>query len=605
MSKKVVKNEDIKAKENKSKKEKVKNSKETNKKETQKIKEETQNIKEETQKLKKETQKIKEETQKIKKETKQIEKEKINEKDTNNIIKIITYVILVISIIELIYASYLLYEKYRAKFKNLEVEIGTTTSLEMKDFLKDKKYEENSILITNLEGIDYSKTGEYKVLLSHNGREEEVVLKLIDTTPPTVEFQDITRYIDYIPNADDFIVKKEDLSEMQTSITDVPTIDKFQDYNVNVIVKDASGNETSKICKLSIKWIRDEFTMEKGHILTKEDLLYGVEQDRDLLDDKRLEEISNSEIGEYEIKTNKDGIEKTTIIKVTDLTPPTLELRNITIYDDEKVGGKESFIANCYDASGEVTTTMKTDINYSKLGTQEIIIEAVDKYGNKVEKTAILTIRKDTVGPVFSGLSTMSVAKNGTINYTSGVSARDAKYGICEYQVDSSSVNTSVAGTYYATYTSKDPLGNKTSTKRKIVVNHDQADVDALVSRIAASISSDVESIRDYCRNNIRYGSSYGDGDPIWYGFNNWTGNCYVHALCFQALLRAKGYETQLIWVTNKTHYWNLVKLNGVWRHMDSTPDRNHRKISIMTDEQRLSTLSGRDWDHSAWPAAN
>ena len=60
---------------------------------------------------------------------------------------------------------------------------------------------------------------------------------------------------------------------------------------------------------------------------------------------------------------------------------------------------------------------MKTTINYSKLGTQEIVIEAVDKYGNKTEGTAILTIRKDTVGPVFSGLSTINISKGTTINY--------------------------------------------------------------------------------------------------------------------------------------------------------------------------------------------
>ena len=30
-----------------------------------------------------------------------------------------------------------------------------------------------------------------------------------------------------------------------------------------------------------------------------------------------------------------------------------------------------------------------------------------------------------------------------------------------------------------------------------------------------------------------------------------------------------------------------------------------NRKISIMNDEQRLSTLSGRTWDRSAWPTAN
>ncbi len=530
---------------------------------------------------------------------------KVSKSKPKDTIKVIASVILAAVIVEVCYAGYILFEKYKPKFKSIEVEIGTVTSLTMQDFLKDKKYEENSELITSLEGIDFSKVGEHKIKLSNEGREEEVTLKLVDTTAPTVEFQNITKYIDYIPNADDFIIKKEDLSEMETSVVDVPEINKFQDYDIKVVVKDSSGNETSNICKLSICWIKDEFTMEKGHILTKEDLLYSVEQDSDLLDDKRLEEISNADIGDYEIVTTKDGIEKKTIIKVTDLTPPTLELRDITIYDDEKVSGKESFILNCYDASGEVTTTMKTNINYARLGAQEIIIEAVDKYGNRVEKTATLTIRKDTVGPVFYGLTAISVAKGASIDYERGVSARDAKDGACGFNVDSSGVNTSVAGTYYAVYTSKDTKGNTTTAKRKISVNHDQADVDALVRNIAAGIGGGVEEIRDYCRNKIRYGSSYGDGDPIWYGFNNWTGNCYVHAMCFQALLRAKGYETQLIWVTNKTHYWNLVKINGVWRHMDSTPDRNHRKISIMTDDQRLSTLSGRDWDHSLWPAAN
>ena len=358
----------------------------------------------------------------------------------------------------------------------------------------------------------------------------------------------------------------------------------------------------------SLTNVSQEIQSTRNNIISRiNDMIssHGIQIDSNLIDANRLKEISNSPIGDYQITTNKDGIEKVTTVKITDLTPPTLTLKNVTIYDDEKISGKEAFIVSATDASGEVTTTMKTQINYSKLGTQEIVIEAVDKYNNKTEKTAILTRQKDTVGPVISGLSTITVRKGATINYEQGVSAKDAKDGASSFTVDSSSVNTSVAGTYYATYTSSDTKGNKTTTKRKIVVNHDQADVDALVKSIASGLSSNAEQIRDYCRNKITYGHSYGDGDPIWYGFKNWTGNCYVHAQCFQALLRAKGYETQMIWVTNKTHYWNLVKINGVWRHMDSTPDRNHRKISIMTDEQRLSTLSGRDWDHSAWPAAN
>ncbi len=527
------------------------------------------------------------------------------EKNKKVITKILAIIFIIAILIEAIYGGYLLFEKFKKKFKSINVEIGTSEKVSLNDFVIDTKYLDNSQLITNLDDVDYSKVGEYKVVLSHDGREEEVTLNLVDTTPPEVKFKNIEKYIDYTINADDFIEEKNDLSEMQVEVVDVPEITEFKDYDIKVRVKDIYGNETRNICKLYVKWIKDEFAMEKGYELSREDLLFNVEADKDLLDDARLKEITNSEIGDYEIKTTKDGIEKTTIIKITDLTPPTLVLKDISIYDDERISGKDSFIVSATDASGEVTTTMKTELDYNKLGTQQVIIEAVDKYGNKTEQTANFTRHKDTIGPVFSGLSDITVSKGATINYEQGVSARDAKDGACSFSVDSSGVNTSAAGTYYATYTSSDTKGNKTTKKRKISVKHNQADVDALVKNIASSIGSNVEEIRDYCRNKISYGHSYGDGDPVWYGFNNWTGNCYVHAMCFQALLRVKGYETQLIWVTNKTHYWNLVKLNGVWRHMDSTPDRNHRKISIMTDAQRLSTLSGRDWDHSAWPAAN
>ena len=338
-----------------------------------------------------------------------------NNKST--ISRLIIYIVIIVALVEVIYGVYMLYEKYKRKFKNLEIEIGSVEEVTMQDFLKNEKYEVNSTLITNLDEIDYLKVGEYSVKLSHDGREEEVTLKLVDTTAPEVTFQDITRYIDYEINAEDFIIEKSDLSDMTVEAIELPEINEFIDYDVKVVVKDTYGNETSNICKLSIRWIKDEIAIERGQNLTKKDLLYNVEEDGDLLDNSRLKEISNSEIGDYEIRTEKDGKECLTLIKVTDLTPPVLKLRDVTIYDDEKVDGKNSFIVSATDNSGEVTTTLKTEINPSKLGTQTIVIEAVDKYGNKTEKTATLTIRKDNVGPVFSGLSNITISKGSTIDY--------------------------------------------------------------------------------------------------------------------------------------------------------------------------------------------
>lgn len=506
---------------------------------------------------------------------------------------------------ELAYGGVLLYGKFGPKFQDTTIEIGTRKEISAKDFLKNEKYIEESEIVTDWKEIDLAKVGQYDITLRYQEKEETVQLNLVDTIPPEVTFQDIVRYKDYEINAEDFIVEKSDLSEMTVEVVNAPEITGFANYPVTVVVKDASGNETKKECTMQIEWLKREFTMEKGDRLSKEDLLYNAEEDGYLLDSEELKRIADSDIGDYELKVEHEGAEYTVKIKITDLTPPSLKLKDVTIYDDETVDGKNAFIVSAKDASGEVTTKMKTEINYKKLGAQQIVIEAVDKYGNVSEETATLTIRKDTIGPVISGLSAMTVTKGASIDYRKGVSAKDVKDGACEFAVNTDNVNTEKAGTYYAVYTSSDTKGNKTTSKRKITIKHNAEDERALVKEIASGLSNNVEEIRDYCRNKIRYGHSYGDGEPVWYGFNNWNGNCYVHAMCFQALLKEKGYTTQLIWVTNKTHYWNLVKIGGVWRHMDSTPDSNHRKISIMTDEQRLSTLKGRDWDHSAWPAAN
>ena len=247
---------------------------------------------------------------------------------------------------------------------------------------------------------------------------------------------------------------------------------------------------------------------------------------------------------------------------------------------------------------------MLTKIDYNKIGKQKVVIEAWDEDGNKISKEAELEIKKDTVGPKISGLSKITVNKGTKINYTKGVSSNDANYGKCEFSVDSSKVDVTKYGTYYAIYTSSDKKGNKTTSKRVIVVNHDQSDTNALVKKTASSLSRDVEEIRDYVRSKIKYSASWGGDDPTWYGLTNKSGNCYVHASVFGAILKEKGYNTKLIWTKDKTHYWNMVYLNGKWVHMDSTPGRLNTKYSIMNDTQRYELLQGRDWDRNLWPKA-
>ena len=242
-------------------------------------------------------------------------------------------------------------------------------------------------------------------------------------------------------------------------------------------------------------------------------------------------------------------------------------------------------------------------VNLSKPGTYTVTYTARDKSGNVATEQRKVTVLADTQAPKFSGLKDITTEKNKQPDYTSGVSAKDNKDGQVSFTYDDSKVDLTKAGTYYVTYTAVDRAGNKQTSRRKVVVNHDQEDTADLVKSIAAGLSSDPEAIRDYVRNSIKYSSDWGKPDPVWFGFKNKKGNCYVHALCLEALLEAKGYETKLIWVTDKSHYWNLIKINGTWKHIDATPGTRHTKYSLMNDAQRLETLQGRTWDTSKWPA--
>lgn len=556
----------------------------------------------------------KEQKHKVKKDKKVKENKKTKDEKYNNdknsekvkkrkknviIIILICLIILIIAVI-----SFFVYKMLSRKFKDVTLELGIE-ELKVQDFVTDESFAKDAKFLTDISTIDLKQVGTYEIELQYKDEKQKVKLTISDTTAPTVEFQDLEKYIDYQINPEDFIKSKSDLSEMTVSLASPVQISDYGTYDVTVNVKDKYDNLTSKTCKLDITWVKENYVLEYGTTLTKDMLLYNPEKDSNTISDEDMNTINSSVPGEYDIKSSLDGKEKNIHIIIQDTTPPTLELKEVTIYDDESVDTKDPFIVSAEDASGEVTTTLKTQIDNSIVGTQDVVIEAVDKYGNKTEQTTKLNRIKDTEGPVFSGVSNLSVSKNASIDYYSGVTARDAKEGKKDFTVNSSSVDTSKAGTYYAVYTSSDSKGNTTTYKRKVTVKHDSTDVASLVKEISAQCGNGVEEIRDFVRKKITYGHSYGDGDPVWYGFTNWTGNCYVHALCFQALLRDKGYETQLIWTTDKSHYWNIVKINGSWKHMDSTPDRNHRKISIMNDEQRLSTLSGRTWDRSAWPTAN
>lgn len=428
------------------------------------------------------------------------------------------------------------------------------------------------------------------------------MLTVEDTTPPEAEFIPwLQKTPDYTPDPYDFVASYYDLSDVTVYFTEnVEIMSDYEDQHFTVVVEDAYGNAVSQMCTLSIVWMKSEYTMELGTSLCREDLLYDSERDGNKIAQGDIDVVNESGAGEYTVASLVDG--SVCQVHVVDTTPPELSVTDLSVFKGEKVT-VDDFVESCSDISGDVEVRLVTEPDINTLGRQSMTIVATDVNGNTTTVTATLAVVQDKKPPVIKGLTTLSIAKHAVPDYLAGVSAIDAADGACEVTYDDSGVDLATAGTYYVTYTSKDKDGNIATSKRTIVVGHDQADTDALVDSIAAGLGSDPETIRDYVRNTIKYSHNDGGADPVWYGFTNKSGNCLVHALCLQSLLTRKGYETQLIWVTDRSHYWLIIHLDGKWRHIDATPGRLHTKYSLMTDEQRYSILQGRNWDRSAWPA--
>ena len=220
------------------------------------------------------------------------------------------------------------------------------------------------------------------------------------------------------------------------------------------------------------------------------------------------------------------------------------------------------------------------------------------------QKDQVTRIAGETAGePHFSGLDNLEAAVNTPPDYTQGVQALDGAGEELAFTYDDSEVDLSTQGTYYVTYTAWDAAGNPITARRQVDVHHTLAETESVVVWLAGECEDDPLSVKCYIRDHVYYNSNYGAGDPVWYGINHGIGNCYVHARVLQEVLEYKGYDTRLIWTTDRTHYWVLVDMGGYWRHLDATPGASHGWTELMTDEERLASLDGRTWDQSAWPA--
>lgn len=504
------------------------------------------------------------------------------------------------------YTFYMYWRDSQEVFHDVTVELGTE-SLSLRDFMNPNAIPERSHFVTDPAGVDLSRVGTTQLTLRHGGEESTVTLTVLDTTAPeaTVEAGRTIAVDGSFPGAMALVSNVTDESDVHVSYATEPVIpEDYSPVSATVVLEDAHGNKTEYSTTFTFTgWLHESIILELGTQLTAEMVLKFPEKDSSYVNQEDLKAVSSA-VGEHTLTVSTGAAEESCTVTVRDTTPPVLTLNTVRLMPGDTTD-LAAFVSSATDLSGTPTVRMTHEMpDCSKQGTHTITVEAEDAYGNKTTRETTLWVSSNLNPPAISGTTkTLTMEKYSTPDFLAGVSARDDIDGATTVTVDTSELNNAVAGTYYITYSSMDSSGNIGQAKRKVEVLPNEEDTAALVAQIADTLPNDPEAIRDYVRDTIAYSSNWGGDDPTWYGLTKKTGNCYVHANTLQDFLEYKGYETQMIWVWNESHYWLIIKLDEGWRHIDSTPSPQHQKVSLMTDRDRYLNLNGRDWDRSKWPA--
>lgn len=474
----------------------------------------------------------------------------------------------------------LMYSYSNRIYTQCVAEAGTEVVAE--DFLRDT--EKTAAFTEDSPAINTKVPGDYNVIVKSGIFTYECVVTIQDTVAPIATCQKIYIEPGETVVAEDFITSVQDETDTTIAFATVPDYSIYGEQPITIRITDSGGNTT--VCETSLitRSVKAELTLEAGNqvpaiseFLISENPAAAFTTDINTIDTKVP--------GDYTLEIAVDGATYPSTLHIVDTTAPTLELKDITRYT-YNTPEMDDYIVSANDIT-ELTYTYVKKPDFSNLEKQEITIRVTDTSGNSTEKSASLTLKKDTDIPTISGAKDITAFLGQTINYKKGVTVKDKTDSKVTLTVNTSAVNTKAEGSYPVTYTAKDRSGNKTSTTitltlKKRVYSDDivYKEADKVLNKIITNGMSQREqltAIYKWVQSNITYGkySNHSDWKKAAYeGFTLHRGDCYVYTSVSKALLTRAGIKNKEIHKipTSTEHYWNLVDIGEGWYHFDTTP---------------------------------
>lgn len=321
------------------------------------------------------------------------------------------------------------------------------------------------------------------------------------------------------------------------------------------------------------------------------------EDTKGILKTEITEEMAKT-IGEYEVIIDVDGEEYQSLLIIQDTIAPTGSKQTVEVYQNQKIT-VDMFVKDVKDET-KVKTSFQNDVSTAKIGEFDAPVVLEDEAGNQTVVESKLVVKKDDVAPTISGAKDLTVVKGKTVSYKKGVTVKDNVDESVELKVDSSQVNLNKVGKYKVVYTATDSSQNTTSKTVYVNVFNEanapvsEDEVYARADEVLAKIMNNSMTKREKCRkifNWVHANMSFiNDSDKSsWtkaamYGFNNHKGDCYNYFAVTKALLTRAGIENIDLKATKHTHFWNFVKVEEGWYHLDTTPRVDHPNLFLRTD---------------------
>ncbi len=442
----------------------------------------------------------------------------------------------------------------------------------------------------------------YRVTACKEGEETRYIftLTLCDTAAPTGVSVDMDWFAGRELRPEQLVAAVMDYSPVTFRFVTEPDHTLRTRQPVTVAVTDAWGNETEFQSSVRFWDIPATATVEAG--TSKESLEGYLFENSEILELIGYQEAKHT-VGEHIIAAMGELTALPITLTVVDTVPPTATAQAAVTYIGH-LPLPRVFCAQVTDGSTVIYAYL-IEPDVSKEGTVPVTVTVTDGGGNSVTLESTLDVVPDTEAPIFAGLGDIYITEGGTATYRKGVSAIDNADGEVAFTVDASAVDTKTAGRYPVVYSATDKAGNRAEmTVTAIVGSVGQESVDAMCDQILASIITEgmteterAEAIYQWCVSHIRYSTStshlMGQYLPAAYsGLTIHSGNCYTYYAVCAALMTRSGLTNAMLQrdSVSNPHYWNLVKIDGTWYHVDTCPQYPGYEIRafLLTNEDLM-----------------